>query len=118
MTLFPANSYINLATKYTSTKLGDFDMNGRFTFSDSMTALVVATISGQSSGTSRAWIKLQGVSSGYVYDSCISYGTYNTCVICKTIIVRKGEDIGLRTTEAFHLNSGGFMSTMDIIRLY
>lgn len=83
-----------------------------------MTALIIATVSGCSKSTSREWIKLQGVSSGYVYDSCISYGTYTTCVICKTIIVKKGEDIGLYTAEAFELNNGGFVSTMDIIRLY
>lgn len=99
-------------------ELGVFDGNGLFTFADDMTALVMASISGRPDNTdNRMWIQLIDYDNNSMIDTSISYGTFNTCNICKVISASKDQRIGLCVYSPFYINKGGFVSSMTIIRL-
>ena len=104
-------------SEISTANVGSFSKNGLFTFSDDMTALVIANISGQTGSENRAWINMIRTSDSYKYGSSIEYGTYVTCSIHKIIKAKKGEQIALCLIGGFTMNSGGFTSNMAVIRL-
>ena len=104
-------------SEISTANVGSFSKNGLFTFSEDMTALVIANISGKTVSENRAWINLIRASDSYKYDSSIEYGTYVTCSMHKIIKIKKGEQIALALVGGFNMNSGGFTSNMAVIRL-
>lgn len=117
-------SYIKLFREGSPTDLYDqsiatFNENGTITINKDMIALInVHLIAYNNNSNNRSWIKLWNYNEGRQYTASINYGLWTTPQFNIVLKLAKNSIIGLVTTEAIILNSGGPTgSYIEIIEL-